>query len=427
MVSGLLSRRRLIHASGVGIAATLGSRLSAAEQPRSPIDIGSVADGKVTLPPIADQTTEPKQLPDEPPLPRDKQVGFALVGLGRLSLEEILPAFAEAKKAKLSALVSGSPEKLKAIGDAHNVNPDARYSYESFEKIAENPDVQVIYIVVPNALHHEYVLRSAKIGKHVLCEKPMAVSSAEGEEMVAACNAAKVHLMVAYRCQYERANRTVADLARSKSFGPLKLVEAVNAQNQGDPGQWRLRKALSGGGCLPDVGLYCLNTIRALTGEEPIEIEAQMWSTPNDPRFTEVEEAVTWLMRFPSGLHATCSTSYGAHKAQTMLAHTPAASLLLENAFGYRGQKLRISRTEQGSEIDETFTIKPVSQFALELDHMADCVLTGRRPRTPGEEGLQDQKLMEAIYRSAATHSVIALDALGALDSFRGPPLAPLS
>ncbi len=419
-----LSRRGLLRVSAAGLTIPAFPRLlSAADTPREPIDIGSVEDGKVAMPAISNVATEPAQTPSEPPLSRDKRVGFAVVGLGRLTLEEIVPAFGESKKAKLVALVSGSAEKMKAVGDAHDIKPEARYTYDQFDRIAANPDVHVVYIVLPNALHHEFTLRAAAAKKHVLCEKPMAVSSLEAHEMVTACATANVKLMIAYRCQYEKANRHLAELAATEKHGPLKLVEAVNAQNQGDPAQWRLKKALAGGGSLPDIGLYCLNTVRALTREEPIEIEARAWSTPNDPRFTEVEEAVTWLMRFPSGVQATCATHYGVHKAQTMIAHTPGASMLLENAFAYRGQRLKISRTENGKDIEETSQIRAMNQFALELDHMADCVLTGRTPRTPGEEGLQDQLLMEAIYRSAAEETSIALPPSDRPDAFRGPQL----
>ncbi|MDX6806864.1 Gfo/Idh/MocA family oxidoreductase [Terrihabitans rhizophilus] len=419
-----LSRRHMLQAGGLGLAGlTLPLPSLAAVPGPSGIDRGSLEGGKPKMPAIHNTETEAPQNPEEPPLSDKEKVGFAVVALGRLTLEELLPAFGETKKAKLAALVSGSPEKLKALGNAHDVPEGSRYSYEEFDRIADNPDVKAVYIVLPNAMHHEFTLRAAKAGKHVLCEKPMANTSAEAQEMVEACAAANVHLMIAYRCQYEPNNRRVIKMAREKTFGEFKLLEAVNGQNQGPPDQWRLKKALAGGGALPDIGLYCLNTIRAITGEEPVEVQAQLFSTPGDPRFTEVEEAVTWLMRFPSGVHATSTTHYGVHKAQTLLAHTPQAAILLENAFAYRGQKLRVSGVEDGVETDRSLTIPQKNQFALEIDHMAECVLTGRKPRTPGEEGLQDHRVMEAIYRSAETGSKVALEAPKHLDAFRGPAL----
>jgi predicted dehydrogenase len=422
--SPIISRRGILQAGPVGLAGlSPASPTFAGSPPATAVDRGSVEGGKVQFPSIHATATEVIQKPDEPPLPDAQKVGFALVALGRLTLEELLPAFAECKKAKVTALVSGSPEKLKAVGAQHGIAPGSLYSYEDFDRIADNPEVTAVFIVLPNSMHHEFTIRAAKAGKHVLCEKPMAMNSAEAREMVAACDEAGVRLMIAYRCQYEKNNRRLIKLAREKTYGDFKLIEAVNAQNQENSDQWRLKKALAGGGALPDIGLYCLNTIRAISGEEPVEVEAQMWSTPNDPRFREVEEAVTWLMRFPSGLHAACTTHYGTHKAQTLHAHTPQAHIIFENAFAYRGQKLRVSRVEDGMETDSTITIPPKNQFALEIDHMAECVLTNRKPRTPGEEGVQDHVVMEAIYKAAETRGVVTLDAPTERDAFRGPEL----
>ena len=180
------------------------------------------------------------------------------------------------------------------------------------------------------------------------------------------------------------------------------MIEAINAQNQGDGNQWRLRKALSGGGALPDVGIYCLNAARAVTGEEPVEIEAQLHSTPDDPRFREVEEGVSWLMRFPSGALANLSTSYGMHRASRLAVHLDGGGLKLENAFPYKGQRLLQVRAQDGLETESFIQIGQKDHFASEMDHMADCVIKGKTPRTPGEEGLRDMKLIEAIYRAAA-------------------------
>jgi predicted dehydrogenase len=184
-------------------------------------------------------------------------------------------------------------------------------------------------------------------------------------------------------------------------LGPPKLIEAINAQNQGTPDQWRLKKALAGGGALPDVGIYCLNAARATLREEPTEIEAQMHSPSGDPRFKEVEESVTWLMRFPSGALANLSTSYGIHRASRMAVHLDRGSLVLDNAFPYRGQRLRIVKAEERLETETEVQIAFQDQFAAEMDHMAQCVIENLPPSTPGEEGLRDQLLTEAIYRSA--------------------------
>ncbi len=306
------SRRQLIMAGGTGLA----SLAFAADLPKpSPTDTGKASGGKIEFPSWVAPTERPTGGPPNP-TPLNERVGFAVVGLGRLSLEQILPAFGQAKKARLVALVSGSPDKAKTVAAQYGVKPEHVYNYESFEKISANPEIQVVYIVLPNALHKEYVLRAAKAGKHVLCEKPMAVSSAEAQEMIDGCKQASRLLMIAYRCQYEPYNRHVIETVRSAKFGAIRFINAVNVQNMGAPDQWRLKKAMAGGGALPDIGLYCLNATRYLTGEEPVEIFARMYSPVDDSRYREVEETISFSLRFPSGIMANCAASYGMHESR---------------------------------------------------------------------------------------------------------------
>ena len=403
-----LSRRSVIRAGGVSAASLLAGRsLSpASAQTIYPIDRGSVSAGKVKFPSIA-ASSEAGQQDEGPPLAPKERVGFAIMALGRLSVEQILPAFAQTRKCKVTALISGAPDKLKAVGSQYGIPAEGLYDYDNFDRIAQNDAVQVVYIVLPNSMHKDYVLRSALAKKHVLCEKPMATSSADAQAMIDACARARVKLMIAYRCRYQPHHLEIIKRAQSGEFGPIKLIEAINAQNQGDPDQWRLRKSLSGGGSLPDVGIYCLNAARAVTGEEPVEIEAQLYSTPNDPRFREVEESVIWLMRFPSGAMANLSTSYGIHRASRMSVNLDGGTLVLENAFPYRGQRLLQVRAQDKVETESVIQIGPKDHFASEMDHMADCVLRDEIPRTPGEEGLRDMKLMEAIYRAAESRTAV--------------------
>lgn len=400
--AALKSRRWALRAGGLSAASVLMARSIAPASAQSvhPIDRGNVSDGNVKFPPIA-ASSEASEQDEGPPLAPKDRVGFAVLALGRLSVEQILPAFAQTKKCKVTALVSGSPEKLKAIGAQYGIPAESLYSYDNFERIAQNEAVQVVYIVLPNSMHREFVLRTAAIRKQVLCEKPMATSSADAQAMIDACAQAGVKLMIAYRCRYQPHHLEIIKRAQSGDMGPIKMIEAINAQNQGDVEQWRLRKALSGGGSLPDVGIYCLNAARAVTGEEPVEIEAQLYSTPNDPRFREVEESVTWLMRFPSGVMANLSTSYGIHRASRLAVNLDGGSLVLENAFPYKGQRLLQVRAQDKLEAESVIQVGPKDHFASEMDHMADCVLKNETPRTPGEEGLRDMKLMEAIYRAA--------------------------
>ena len=397
-----LSRRSALRVGSLSAASALIARSMSPVSAHSvqPVDRGSVSGDIVRFPPIA-ASTEAGGQDEGPPLAPKDRVGFAVLALGRLSVEQILPAFAQTKKCKVTALVSGSPEKLKALGAQYGIGAGSLYDYDSFERIAQNEAVQVIYVVLPNSMHREFVLRTAQIKKHVLCEKPMATSSADAQTMIEACAQAGVKLMIAYRCRYQPHHLEIIKRAQDGSLGPIKLIEAINAQNQGDINQWRLRKALSGGGSLPDVGIYCLNAARAVTGEEPVEVEAQLYSTPGDQRFREVEESVTWLMRFPSGAMANLSTSYGIHRASRLAVNLDGGSLVMENAFPYKGQRLLQVRAQDRLETESVIQVGPKDHFASEMDHMADYLLKGQAPRTPGEEGLRDMKLIEAIYRAA--------------------------
>ena len=269
--------------------------------------------------------------------------------------------------------------------------------------------MQVIYIVLPNSMHAEFVLRGAKAGKHILCEKPMATGVHDCERMIAACKQAGVKLMIAYRQQYEPMNREIVKMRKAGKLGALKSYVATNAQNQGDPSQWRQSLKLAGGGALPDVGVYCLNAARFLSGEEPTEVWGTVQQPKDDPRFREVEETCTFGLRFPSGLIAVSSTGYGAHRSQMLRLEGDRAWAELSPAFGYSGLKLRTSTTTDGQNVTVEPTIEPKDQFAAEMDHMAQCVRLNRNPHTPGEEGLQDQRITDAIYESARTGKVVKL------------------
>jgi predicted dehydrogenase len=387
------------------------------------VDTGQVEGGKVRFPPWRDDA-DPQSAPPPAPLPPERRVGFAIVGLGRLSLEELLPAFAECKKARVAALVSGTPDKLRTVAAQYGISPENCYDYASFDRIADNPAVQVVYVVLPNGMHREYVERAAAAGKHVLCEKPMANNSEEAEAMVAACRRAGVKLMVAYRIQYEPHNRRAMRMVREGTFGRLVAVSATNVQTVHETGaqQWRHKKAMAGGGALPDIGLYCLNTARFLTGEEPVEVFAHQYSPPGDPRYAEVEETVAFTLRFPSETLVQATTSYGARDDKVQRLNFARATVDMPNAYKYRGQQVIVAENQGGDDARAELVIPEQNQFALEIDHMADCVINDRRPYTPGEEGLQDHRIMEALYRSARTGRPVRLERHEGLDVFRGDP-----
>ena len=214
------------------------------------------------------------------------------------------------------------------------------------------------------------------------------------------------------------------ELVRQKTFGGVRMFEATNFQNQagkdGGKQQWRHIKKMSGGGALPDIGLYCLNAARFLSGEEPVQVMATSYSTPNDPRFSEIEESIAWIMRFPSGLIANCATSYGCHETKRYRFTAETGWFGMDPAFPYHGLKNEVSYA-LGSPFEhhENPTQEERDQFALEMDHMADCVLHNKAPHTGGREGLQDHRLMEAIYESVRTKQPVNLAEVSKLDSTR--------
>jgi len=345
------------------------------------------------------------------PLPMDKRVRFALVGLGHLTLEEILPAFALSHSSRVTALVSGHKDKAQKVADMYNIDQKNIYSYETYDQIANNPDIDAVYIVLPNSMHCEYTIRAAKAGKHVLCEKPMATSVKDCQTMIDACKENNRKLMIAYRIQYEPTNSYIRKLVREKTYGAVKMIEATNGQNQGDPNQWRQKKSLAGGGALPDIGIYCLNTIRAMLGEEPSQVFASTYSTPNDPRFAEVEENIAFQLRFPSGVLANCGAGYGYHESRQYRVFAERAWFGMDPAFSYDGLAMQLSEAKGKIELYQQPKLAQKNQFALEMDHMADCIMNDKEPHTPGEEGLKDQKIMEALYQSAAENKPILLPA----------------
>jgi predicted dehydrogenase len=393
------NRRRFLQMAGSGLAA-VASGAAIAASPQAP-------GLSVKLPAILADTEAPS---DDPSIaPPSRRVGFAIVGLGHLALEEVLPAFAQSRFARPVALVSGDPAKARTVAAQYGISPGSLYSYADFDRIAHDEAVEVVYIILPNSMHAEFTERAARAGKHVLCEKPMATSVAECERMIGACRAAKVRLMIAYRSQYEPMDRAIATMAQAGTLGALREFVATNSQRQGKVDQWRHRKALAGGGALPDIGLYCLNAARFLSGEEPTEVIARVWSPPGDARFTEVEAAVRFSLGFPSGFAATAVSSYDSHESRGFRLQGTDGWAGMNPAFAYQGLKMQSGRLVDGRDtlIEPHFPVK--NQFALELDHMAGCVRENRIPHTPGEEGLQDQRIMDAIYRSAREGRVVPI------------------
>lgn len=346
-----------------------------------------------------------KELPEAP----GRRLGWAIVGLGQFALNQIVPAFAEARNAKLVGLVSGNREKAERVAERYGVARKNLYDYMSFDSIRDNPEIDVVYVITPNALHPEFAIRAAKAGKHVMCEKPMANTPEECQAMIAAAKEAGRKLMIGYRAHFEPHNVKAVELARTGKLGTIRLVTSDHHRHI-DPSvpadQWRLDRRLAGGGSLVDIGIYSLQAARYMTGEEPVAVAAQISTPKDDPRFREVEDLVSFQLQFPSGAQAHLSSSYTAQNVKRIQALGTKASAILDPATEYEGNRLQV-RSEAG--LDEV-KVKDASQFAAEIDHMSECVRTGADPKTPGEEGLRDIRLIKAIYAAAEAGSWLKLN-----------------
>jgi predicted dehydrogenase len=337
---------------------------------------------------------------DEPPR---RRLGFALVGLGKLAGEQLAPAFARTRNCRLAGLVSGHPEKAREWANRYGVPGRSVFSYESFDRIADDPGIDVVYVVLPNSMHAEYTIRAAKAGKHVLCEKPMAISVKECDEMIAACRAARRQLAIGYRLHFEPYNLEMVRLARERTFGHVKVIEASAGFRIGDPAQWRLDKKLSGGGSLMDIGIYALQAARYIAGAEPVAVSARSIVT-DLAKFRDIDESILFDLEFPNGIVAGCSSSYATGLSR-FWAGAEQGAFELSPALYYHGIRGRTYDRERVMEMH----LPDIDQFAAEMDDFADCILSGRATGVPGEEGRQDLRIMTAIYEAAAGGATVRL------------------
>jgi predicted dehydrogenase len=236
-----------------------------------------------------------------------RKTGYAIIGLGRIA-DIFMSGVVFADNSSITGLVSGHRDKADRIAAQYGVPASSIYNYDNFDEIAHNRAVDAVYVALPNSMHAEYTIRAAKAGKHVLCEKPMCTTVADAEAMIAACKKANVKLMIAYRCQYEPTNLRAIEIIRSGALGSVQSIQSAFGFNI-RPGEWRLNKKMAGGGPLVDVGIYCLNATRYLTGENPVEFKGYTSVVDHDGRFDQVEENVTWSTKFPSGIVASCLTT----------------------------------------------------------------------------------------------------------------------
>lgn len=333
----------------------------------------------------------------------NRKIGYCVIGIGRIA-DHFLRGVQQSSYSKITGFVSGHRDKAERFAAQYGVPKDSIYSYEDMDRMIDNKQIDAVYVALPNNMHAEYTIRSAKAGKHVLCEKPMSTTVADAEAMIAACKAANVKLMIAYRLHYEPLNLKAIQMIRNGDIGEVQTINGAFGFNIAR-GEWRATKKYGGGGSLFDVGIYVVNASRYLTGEEPASFTGIASTLDRDGRFNEVEENVSWTIKFPSGILATGSSTYGAAMPGYFKVFGTKGWLGMDPAYNYDGLRLRaVYSNGKGSTpvvIDEVNPERDPKQFAREADHMSECILNNRTPTSPGEEGLRDMRYIQAIYRAA--------------------------
>lgn len=352
-----------------------------------------------------------KQSLDLPLANSDTVLKVALLGLGSYATR-MAAAIQQCKRVKITGLISGTPEKLQQWGARYNVPEKNRFNYQNFDAIKDSPDIDAVYVLTPNALHHDHAIRSAKAGKHVICEKPMALNAREGREMTAACKKAGKQLLVGYRMHFEPLTLEVVRLRSSGELGTIRFFQGLCGFRIGDPAQWRLNKELAGGGSLMDIGIYALNGSRYMVGEEPVWVTAQ--ETKTDPvKFKEgVDETITFQLGFPSGAVASCLSSYNMNNLDRFFLNGNKGYAELQPAAGYGPIR---GKTNSGP-LDIKNTLP---QQTIQMDEMAAIILEHKKPVVPadGEEGLKDLVLIEAIYKAVKTGIKVRLEGVRELQN----------
>jgi glucose-fructose oxidoreductase len=315
-------------------------------------------------------------------------LGVAFVGLGYYSTQILAPSIQMCKNCYLAGIVTGTPAKVQLWKTKYGLKDSNIYNYENFDEIANNKEIDVVYVVLPNAMHKEFTIRAAKAGKHVICEKPMAVTAAECYEMISACNESKVKLSIGYRMHYEPHTQEIMRLAKDRDFGGIRQIATGAAFNMTNTNHWKAGKALAGGAMM-DMGVYPLQAARYAVGEEPIAVSAQTFKIRPD-KF-EADELTSFQLQFPGGSVANCHTGFHAN-FNYLKVFCEDGWYDLEPFSSYSGIKGRKSRGE--------FEFRSVNQQARQMDEVAWSIMHNKPLRVTGEEGLKDMIVVDKIWES---------------------------
>ncbi|WP_234734341.1 Gfo/Idh/MocA family protein [Tellurirhabdus bombi] len=334
--------------------------------------------------------------------PKKDRLGVALVGLGYYSTDLLAPALQQTKKCYLAGIVTGTPSKAEQWMKKYNIPEKNVYNYQNFDQIANNPDIDVVYVVLPPSMHREYVVRAAKAGKHVWVEKPMAVTEKECQDMINACQQAKRTLAVGYRLQHDPNTQEYVKLLRDGKIGKIKLVSCAAGYYDARTDHWKQKKEM-GGGVMYDMGVYVLQGARLATGEEPIAVTAQQYTTRPEVYKNGLDETTMAQLVFPSGARAAVQTSYGMNMNYLYVTGEK-GSLRMEPWQGYSGVK---GETSNGIKIDHPYQMP--WQQAKQMDDDAEAIMSNKPVIAPGEEGMRDIRIVEAIYKAAKSGQSVKL------------------
>ncbi len=323
-----------------------------------------------------------------------KKLGVALVGLGGYSTGQLGPALRLTEYCRLAGVVTGDPAKGAQWAKDYGFPEKNIHGYDTMHRLADNPDIDIVYVVTPNGLHAEHCVAAAKAGKHVICEKPMGRTVAECDTILTACAAAKVRLSIGYRLHFDPYHEELRRLVRTKEFGPFMKMGGGFAFRMTTP-QWRAENPLAGGGPLMDLGVYVIQESCMAAGAAPAAVTAHTRPKARPEFFRDVEETIEWTMEFADGARSECFTSYNDGRNQ-FRAEAERGWFEVSPAFSYRSLKGATSRGPLSFE-------PPVNQQARQMDGFAQGVLTGRPSPVPGEMGRRDLTIIEAIYAAAAS------------------------
>lgn len=341
--------------------------------------------------------TDKDELPYDGPVLR-----VAIMGLGGYGTR-VADAMQDCKKAKLVGVISGTPSKVADWQKKYNIPAKNCYDYSNFDNIKNNPDIDAVYVITPNGLHKDQVIRVARAGKHAICEKPMALNAKEGREMIAACTKAGVKLLVGYRMHFEPKTLEVIRMRKAGEFGKIKFFQGLSGFEIGDPTQWRLNKKLAGGGSMMDIGIYSINGARYMVGEDPVWVTAQ--ETKTDPvKFKEgVDETIQFQFGFPSGVVASCLSTYAVNNLDKFFLDGTEGFAEMQPSTGYGPIE---GRTHKG-----TLNHPHVTHQTVQMDEMSDIILANKQPEVPvdGEEALKDLIIIDAIYEAVRTGKKVQL------------------